>query len=33
MFMVFDVVFYWFIVFTFERGVWKKLNARIFRRR
>lgn len=28
-FMVFDVFFYWFIVFTFERGIWKKLRARI----
>jgi hypothetical protein len=34
--MVIDIFFYWFIVWTFERGVWKSLWSyivRVFRRR
>jgi hypothetical protein len=36
LFMVIDIFFYWFIVWTFERGVWKSLWSyivRVFRRR
>lgn len=33
LFLIIDIFLYWFIIYTFERGVWKKLRARLFRGR
>jgi len=31
MFLVIDIVFYWFLVYTFEMGLWKNIKNRFNR--